>query len=223
MTKKYNEIEAKNNMKIEQEKEEVVEKKEKKELKKVIEKQPKKRKRSLMGRLTSAVLGPEGASGIGQYVTEEIILPSVRNIIYSAIESGARMAIFGDKGGPSVGNSNHVSPHRRDHRPATNYSNMHRNAQPEPRERTITRTNKYGVDDYVIEDRLDAVHVLTSLTEYSDMYDSVSIADYYELIGVNSQHTDHSYGWTIDSMTRATIVPVRGGGYIIKFPPVEVI
>jgi hypothetical protein len=55
------------------------------------------------------------------------------------------------------------------------------------------------------------------------MYDRVSIADYYDLIGVDAQHTDHNYGWTIDSITRAMIVPVRGGGYIIKFPPTEVI
>ena len=222
MKKKYNEIEAKDNMKVEGTEEEVVEKQEKKELTKVVSQPPKKRKRSLLGRLAAGVLGSEGASGIGQYVTEEIVLPAVRNIIYSAIESTARMAIFGDKGGVPPANRNYSGQTRRDYRPATNYTSRYASTQPEPRERLAPKTSRHGVEEYVIEDRYDAAHVLNSLTEYADRYDSVSVADYYDLIGVPSQYTDNTYGWTLDSISRASIVPVRGG-YVIKFPPVEVI
>lgn len=220
LKKKYNEIEAKDNMKVEATEEVVEEKQEKKEVTKVVSQQPKKRKRSLFGRLASGVLGPEGASGIGQYVTEEIILPAVRNIIYSAIESTARMAIFGEKGGLGPSRNYHGQS-RRDYRPATNYSSKYQ-GQSEPRERIAPKPAGYRVEEYVIESRFDAAHVLSSLTENADAYDSVSVADYYDLIGVPSQYTDNTYGWTLDSISRASVVPVRGG-YVIKFPPVEVI
>ena len=229
MVKKYNEIEAKNNMKVEMggadtETMEVVAPTEKKQLEKIVAVQPKKVKRSLMGRLVSGVLGPEGLPSIGAYVNDEIIKPAIKNLIFDAITSAASKAMFGDKGGPyRGGNRNTGSSYSR---PSTNYSNRYNNSQrPEPEERKSNRTARparYGVDDYIIEDRYDAAHVLTSLQENADRYDVTSIADYYELIGVPSEHTDNNFGWTIDTISRASIVPVRGG-YVIKFPPVEVI
>lgn len=231
MKKKYNEVEVKNNMEVESENSmdnngEEVAPKEKKQLQKLVDVQPKKVKRGLLSRLVTGVIGPEGLPGIGTYVNEEIVKPAVKNIIFDAINSAARMALFRDGGGPSNHRSYGQGYNRRpsDYRPATNYSNRYANTpqQPEPRERNVARAARHGVEEYIIEDRFDASHVLTTLTENADMYDSVSVADYYDLIGVPSQYTDNTYGWTIDSITRATIVPVRGG-YIIKFPPVEVI
>lgn len=222
--KSYNKIVAKDNMKVadgdDRASEEIPERK---ELKKLISKQPKKVKKSLFSRLISGILGPEGVSGIGQYVAEEIILPSIRNIIYDAINSSARMALFKDGGGPT-GNRHHQNYLKvpSNNRPATNYTSRYTSSQPAPSERNIARAARYGVEEYLIEDRFDAAHVLTTLTENADMYDKVSVADYYDLINVPSQYTDNSYGWTIDSIVRATIVPVRGG-YIIKFPPAEVV
>lgn len=223
MAKKYNEVPVKNNMNIEKDdnNEEVVE--QKKKLNKLVDKAPKKRKRGLFGRLVSGVLGPEGASGIGQYVSDEIIIPAVRNIIYSAIESTARMAIFGEKGGP-IGGNRHVNSSRQatNYRPSTNYSSRYEAQRPEHTDRRVARPARYGVDEYIIEDRYDAANILATLKENADRYDVVSVADYYDLIGVASEYTDNNYGWTIDSIVNASILPIRGG-FIIKFPPVEVI
>jgi hypothetical protein len=226
MTKDYNKVPVKDNMKVEQEEVEVEmdsPKEDKPKMKKVIQSQPKKVKKSLFGRLIKGIVGPEGLSGIGTQVNEEIIIPAVKNIIFDAITSGVSRALHMDyrqpRGGHVQYNRGPVNPPRTG---GTNYSNRY-NQQHEPEERKSSRAHvRYGVDEFVIPDRYDASHVLTSLTENADRYDVTSIADYYELIGVPTQHTDHNYGWTIDSITKATIVPVHGG-YIIKFPPVEVI
>ncbi len=227
MSKKYNKIEVKDNMKVdnEVEVEETNEPKEKKELKKVITTQPTKVKKGLLSRLITGIVGPEGLPGIGTYVNEEIVKPALRNIIYEGIESAVRMAIFKDGGGPPRGRyGSHSGVNRNGYRPNTNYASNYKSnsAEPAPTDRVIPRTARGGVDEYVITDRYDAAHVLTSLTEYADMYDSVSVADYYDLIGVPTQYTDNNHGWTMDSITRARVVPTRGG-YVIKFPPVEVI
>lgn len=228
MAKNYNEIKAKNNMQVEKE---VVETTvvEKKELKKVVSAQPKKMKRGLLGRLVSGVLGPEGAAGIGGYVNEEIVKPAIKNIIVDAVTSGINMIMYGEKGGPSRGYRGYGGGYGSGYRPPVNYNNSrptnytsaYTSQQPEP-SRQMARSSRHIVDEYVIEDRYDAASVLTTLTETADMYNTVSVADYYDLIGIESQFTDNSFGWTIDSITRATIVPVRGG-YILKLPPVEAI
>jgi len=225
MAKKYNEIEVKDNMKIE---EEVVEKEtttDRKELKQVTKTVPTKTKKTLMGRLVTGLVGPEGLPGIGTYVNDEIVKPAIKNIIVDAVTSGINMVMYGEKGGQNRGGyrPHSTGGHRSNYRPSTNYGSNYRNPTVEPKaERVINKTSRVGVEEYVIADRYDAAHVLTTLTETADMYDSVSVADYYDLIGVPSQYTDNNIGWTIDSISRASIIPVRHG-YAIKFPPVEVI
>lgn len=219
MTKKYNEIEVKDNMEVSTEVNETVAPKEKKELERIVMAEPKKVKRTLLGRLITGVAGPEGLPGIGAYVNEEIIKPAIKNIIVDAVTSGINMVMYGERGGSSRQRSyNHQV--RSNYRPSTNYSSNYRAAEPE--RVAHVRTPRNQVEEYIIGDRLDAAHVLTSLKENADRYDSVSVADYYDLIGVPTKFTDNNYGWTFDSIVHATVVPVRNG-YTIKFPPTEVI
>lgn len=226
MAKKYNEIEAKDNMKINSEDENQEEVREKEPMTQRVSAQPTKVKKSLMGRFVGGLVGPEGLPGIGSYVNEEIVKPAIKNIIVDAVTSGINAAVYGATGGHRPGPGRHTpySQAPRNYRPATNYGSSYRNAPPEPAQpvERAARPNRSGVTDYMIADRNEAAEVLTSLTEYADRYDTVSVADYYDAIGIAGQFTDNNYGWTFDSITRASIVPVRGG-YIIKFPPVEVI
>lgn len=206
-------------MKVDSSEEEVIDKKERKPLEQIIDKKPTKVKRSLFGRLAKGVLGEEGLPSIGAYVAEEIIVPAIKNIVYDSITSGLGRALFkdGKHGGHSYGRRGGS------YKPNTNYSSQYRSGRPEPAEPRVVRSTRNAVEDYKIEDRNDATYILTSLVEHADKYDSVSVADYYDLIGVEAhQFTDNNHGWTYDTITRATILPVRGG-YIIKFPPVEVI
>ena len=226
MVKKYNEIEAKNNMEVEVGADDIIEtageqKEERKQLQKIVDVQPKKVKRSLIGRLVSGVMGPDGIPSIGAYVNDEIIKPAIKNIIVDAVTSGINMVMYGEKN-PNRGRSpqyGRPAPHR----PGVNYSNRYRNQDPpEERRVSVRSAARYGVEEYILDDRDSASHVLVTLCESADRYNVVSVADYYDLIGVPTQYTDNNHGWTIDSISRATILPVRGG-YIIKFPPVEVI
>ena len=223
MAKKYNEIEVQDNMQVKNEENVEAAPKERKELSKVISAEPKKVEKTLLGRLITGVAGPDGLPGIGAYVNEEIIKPAIKNIIVDAVTSGINMVMYGERGGtPRGGRPMHhggQTPHN--YRPSTSYNTNYRQAEPQA-ERLAPRTSRSLVEEYVIADRVDAAHVLASLTEHADMYDSVSVADYYDLIGVPTNYTDNNHGWTIDTVTRATIIPVRGG-YVIKFPPTEVI
>lgn len=224
MAKEYNKIEVKDNMKVNTEEEVIVTTEKKEHLDKVVDVQPTKVKRSLMGRLFTGLVGPDGLPGIGTYVNEEIVKPAIKNIIVDAVTSGINMVMYGDKG-PSGGRRNHSGHGRGVYTPKVDYGSIHRsshNATPHASSERVVRHSRHGVEEYVIDNRHDASQVLISLTEYADRYDAVSIADYYDLIGVASKYTDNNFGWSAASISMASIIPVRGG-FIIKFPPVEVI
>ena len=229
--KKYNEIEAKDNMKGKEVAEVSGDGAERKEMTKIVNVEPTKVKRGLINRLVVGLVGPDGLPGIGNYVNDEIVKPAIKNIIVDAVTSGINMIMYGDsRHRQSGGSANYPRGYQPPYRPTTNYSNQYRSHQPNsapsnhPQATNEVRStrNRHGVTEYRLQYRDDAVNVLVQLTEAADMYDTVSVADYYDLIGVPTEYTDNQFGWTIDSITRATIVPSQGG-YIIKFPPVEVI
>lgn len=220
--KEYDKIEQQDNKKTDNNGEEVSEKKEvRKPKEKIVDVEVTKRKKGLMERLVTGVLGPDGLPSIGSYLNEEIVVPAVKNIIVDAVTSGINMAIFGDtkqRNGQSQGSR----ATRGEYKPKTNYTSQYTSHQPAPRSDNRIRGIKHSVDEYIIEDRMNATSVLTSLQEHADYYDTVAVADYYDLIGVPYEHTDINYGWTFDAIVKATVVPVRGG-YVLRFPAVEVI
>ena len=220
MTNNYNEIKVKNNMQVDNN-EEALEVVEKPQMGKVVSVQPKKAKRSLLGRLVTGIMGPEGLPSIGAYVNDEIIKPAIKNIIYDAITSGVGRALNMDYRQPRSRHGSHPGQ-RQQNGPSINYSNRYGNPQRVEPEERVARPARYGVEEYVIPDRFDAAHVLTSLQEYADRYDKVSVADYYDLIGVESMYVDNSYGWTSFDVKKLSIQKYVNG-YIINLPPVEVI
>lgn len=232
MSKEYNKVLVKNNMEVNKpvEVDTVSQSAERPKLQGVVGTAPKKVKKSLLSRLITGLVGPDGASNIGGYVSEEIIKPAIKNIVVDAVTSGINMIMYGDRGIPNRGARYGSST---TYRPNTNYGTSY-NSRPaersygrepvnEPRRANVgSISTRYGVEEYIIDDRYDAAHVLTSLTECADRYGMVSVADYYDLIKAESKFTDNSYGWRHDTISSARIVPHRGG-YIIKFPPVEVL
>lgn len=88
--------------------------------------------------------------------------------------------------------------------------------------------SSYDVKEYVFPNRMEAQSVLQRLEEYARMYETVSASDYYDLLCVQSMYVDSQYGWSADTLRNASIVPYktytnRNAGYMIKFPPVEVL
>lgn len=76
---------------------------------------------------------------------------------------------------------------------------------------------------YAIEERSDAVAMLNNMIEYADIYKSVPIVQYYDQLGYPSSYKDYSYGWSLNSIKKAKVVKYRDHGWVINFPPVEVI
>ena len=50
-------------------------------------------------------------------------------------------------------------------------------------------------------------------------YGTVAVADYYDMCGIGSEFTDNNYGWTVEMLERAYLVPYNDGIKIILPDP----
>lgn len=197
----------------------------------VVKQRPKKAKKGLMERLVVGLIGPDGLPAAGRYITQQVIGPGLRDMLYDAVVNGAQMMILrGREGqnGPNVVRNSYSSP-----RKTTNYREAYRHSQPSYREDPARNTwqtdpgqaQQLGagviLTDWAIGSREDAQRVMTHLNEIAYQYGQAKVRDYYDLIGVQSVYTDNSYGWKWDSLQNIRIRTTRDG-WVLDLPPVEV-
>lgn len=69
--------------------------------------------------------------------------------------------------------------------------------------------------DVIFSSRGDAEEVLSQMIDAISTYNCVSVADFYDLVGMTSNYTDNKYGWYD---MRSAYVQAVNGGYIIRLP-----
>lgn len=170
-----------------------------KKVEKVVSGSVKSKKKNGLQKITN-VFVPEDVDDVKSYIFEDIVVPAVKDIILDAVR--AFLGVNGTSRGRSSTSSKvsyrkyYDDRDRRDSAPAR------------------TRTG-YDYDDIILETRGEAEDVLERMEELIDMYQLVSVADFYDLVGVSGNYTDNKYGWT--NVRNASVVRVRDG-YMIKLP-----
>lgn len=178
---------------------------EEKKVEKVISGSASVQKKSELRRFADIFVS-EDAGDVKDYLIWDILVPSIRRGLHDMITSVADM-VFG-KGrtaGSATGGASRV-----------NYRAYY---EPETRSRpgqTVTRTG-YAFDDVVVDSRGDAETVLQQMDDLIANYGLVSVADLYDLVGINGSYTDNRYGWTNIASAKVVRVP---NGYMLKLPKV---
>lgn len=157
------------------------------------------------------------------FVTAEVLLPALRNLIVDSVTKGAERFVFGE------------SSYRRrpiDPRPIVRYDNpmMYRRDPRDPRfsmsplanipeqgPRTY-RTSRRETNDIILQSREEAELVVERLLDCIDKYQVASLADLYDLLGLETSHVDNKWGWTY--LNNVEIRQVRNG-YLIDLPALE--
>lgn len=176
-------------------------KEESKKLEKVVNGSVKVRKKS---HLKEALIS-EDASNIKSYIVIDVLIPAIKKAISDIVKNGIEMLLYGDSGRSNGQRSPSSSVSYRDY-----YDRREDRYRPNPSQR-----QGRSIDDLVIESRGEAEEVLTRMDELLETYKMVTVADFYDLVGVTCDYTDNNYGWT--SLRSAEVVRVRDG-YIIKLP-----
>jgi hypothetical protein len=173
-----------------------------------------KRKKSLRRQFSETFVAGDAKTAI-RYVLFDVLLPAAKDMIVEAGSQGIEKLIFGDsrrRGStrPQAGPTGYVSYNR--------YSmGGSRSSGPE---RAMSRTarSRHNFDEIIMDNRAEAEEVIDRLFDVVNRYDSASVADLYELVGLSSTHTDHKWGW--EDLTGAGVSRIRGG-YLLDLPEPE--
>lgn len=169
-----------------------------KKVEKIISGSAKSKKKNGIQKITN-VFVPDDVDDVRSYIIEDIVVPAVKDIILDAVR-----AFLGVNSGPRGKSSSSKVPYRK------YYDERDRRDS-----RETNRTRGYEYDDIIIENRGEAEDVLSRMDELIESYGLVSVADLYDLVGINGNYTDNKYGWF--NIRTASVVRVRDG-YMIKLP-----
>lgn len=180
------------------------EEKERKKVDKVVTSPVKVKKKGELRKLRDVFIS-EDAGNLKTYVFMDILVPTIKKAISDIVRDGVDMILYGEAGKSSKNRGSNTYVSYRD------YSSSERR-------RDDDRSPRRGreIDDIIIYNRREAEDVLSNLDGIMEAYKVVSVADYYDLLGVTPEYTDNRYGWT--NIRNAEIVRTRDGGYIIKMP-----
>lgn len=176
-----------------------------------------RKKKSLRKRFTETFVAGDAKSVFG-YVVMDVLLPAARDMVVDAVDSGFRRLIFGEsyrrRGGstlPQAGPTGYVSYNR--------YAHAMGSRQSGP-ERTISRQARarHDFDEIVLDSRTEAEEVIDRLFDLVSRYESATVADLYELVGLSSNHTDQKWGWT--DLQGSGVSRIRDG-YLLDLPDPE--
>lgn len=155
----------------------------------------------------------DDAKNVGDYIVDDILIPALKKVISDMVNETVNTTLYG-RGGGGTRRSNADRVSYRD------YYNGGRNNRSDDRGREAGRStsrSRVAYEEVVVASREEADAVLQRLDELIDMYGVVSIADLYDLVGVQGRYTDNKYGWT--NVRNAEAVRVRDG-YEIRMPKV---
>ena len=170
-----------------------------------------RKKKSLRKRFSESFVAGDAKSAT-RYVVLDILLPMAKDMVVEAISSGFEKLIYGESRRyrgttlPQSGPAGYVQ-----------YNRMGQQSRLPSPQRVISRQARarHDFDEIVLESRHEAEQVIDRLFEVISRYDSVTVADLYELVGLTAAHTDHKWGW---ADIRGAGVSRSRDGYILDLP-----
>lgn len=146
----------------------------------------------------------EDAPKIKEYAVNDILRPGIEKFLIGAI----RM-IFKADGGRDYDSGYSSTPRVR-------YSKVAEEPMYRSAPGTVAAKNRFEYDDIAFPNRGSAERVLATMQDIYAEFKSVTLAEMYELAGLEHPYTFTRYGWA--SLSGVDIVR-RGDAYFIKLPP----
>lgn len=207
----------------------------KKELKPIITEAPPKVKKSPMKTFMSELISDD-ISVIGEYLVHDVLVPTIQNTIVDAVCSSISMIFHQGNPGPYYRNNRGGDYGSWNRQIKNDYGTYYRSGDRTYRpgydsnmEQSQRRYGRYSDApmrdylDYPIRDRFKAQQVLDTLRDRLDMYDTVSIAEFYQLVGYEyrdsweyNRSTLSDYGWF--SLDNVVIVSRGPNVYSLTMP-----
>lgn len=175
------------------------------------------RNKTLIQKVASLFVAGDSQSVVS-YVINDILLPTAKSTIQEVITSGIDMMLFGEtrSHSRSGGRSNYG-------RSSVSYGSYYQSDRGSSRRRYArqsTSRDKFNLDDIFFRHGDEATEVLDQLCERLEEYETVTVADFYDLASVDGATWAHNkYGW--DDLSKAYCTHRREGYQIVLPTPIE--
>lgn len=147
----------------------------------------------------------DDARNVKSYIFRDILVPAIKKAISDIFTNGIDMILYGENG----------KNRKKSQSSSVSYRGYYDKEKEPDRNYNDRKRSVYNLDDVIIDDRGEAEEVLYRMDELIDRYGSVSVADFYDLVGITCNYTANKYGWT--DIRNAYVDRVRNG-YIIRLP-----
>lgn len=188
---------------------------EEKNIERVTSSEPIRRKKSL-GRKFKEVFFGGDAKSAGRYIIYGVAIPMTKDLIIEAVREGIEKWVRGEsyrrRSSPYSGPSGYVQYNRMSPRPDP------RDSREQPRPMSARARSRHDFDEIILQSRAEAEEVIERLFDIVGRYDTATVSDLYDLVGVRSSHVDHKWGWS--DMRGAGVVRTRDG-YLLELPDVQ--
>lgn len=154
---------------------------------------------------------------VGHTILSDVIIPALKEMIFSAGRDALSMFLWGDTRSPGK-NTIRSGGIMRDY---TSYSSSLSRGRDNNRVDIYRPEDTPRYNNLVFEIRGDAENILYNMREYINTYDDIQIIKLYELVkeqtGIDIPMTaqDAKFGWS--DLTNAHVRQVRGG-YLLELP-----
>lgn len=189
-----------------------------KKIERVTSAEARPRKRGLGRRFKEAFIGGDARTA-GEYMLTDVVVPAIQDTLIDAFQGGFERLIKGESARPRRGSTSgypsvpHIDYGGQSRRPTA----AARPSQP----RTLSRQarSRGTFDELIIPSRQEAEEVIERMFDILSRYGVVSVADLYEMTGIQSNHTDMKWGWY--DLRGARSSRQRSGGYLLDLPEPE--
>lgn len=188
-----------------------------KRVERVVETTAIQRKKPLGRRFLETFVGGD-AKGVLGYVMMDVLLPAAKDMVADAVSTGIERMLFGD-----ARSSSRRSGYRPGATGGSGYVSYNRFSSPgvkRDEHRTISSRarSRHEFDEIILATRVEAEEVVDRLFDLVSKYESATVADLYELVGISGNYMDEKWGWT--DLRGASIRRVRNG-YLLDLPRAE--
>lgn len=192
----------------------VPKKQEKPKIEKVVAGEVLRRKKPL-GKRIAETFGAADMRSVGGFVLIDVMIPAAKDMVADAISQGIERMLFGEARSTSRrpnkrygGDNGYVAYNR--YGPSNRETPPFRAQGPSRRARAA-----HDFDEIILATRVEAEGVIERLFDLIERYQSATVADLYELVGVQGQFTDDKWGWV--DIRGAGVTRIRNG-YLLDLP-----
>lgn len=174
--------------------------------------QAQRRKRGLVGNVAAALFN-DGSNSIGQYILNEVVIPTVKTMIEDGVKGAIDMVLYNGTGHRSSSRDRDSGNSR------VSYGSYYKGGSERRERRGYGRGDRFNLNEIFFKRGDDADDVLSALCDELEEYESVSVATFFDIAGINGATWTHNkWGWT--DLSKAYCTHTRDG-YMIVFPDPE--